>query len=632
MRIKEVVKKTGLTEKTIRYYESVGLVIPHMEERNWRQWRDYSPEHVRLLSAVATLRRASFRVEEISRLLTEPEKIPETVEAVRERAEAARVEAEKLCARLSQPDVAEAADVPELARRLEEAASGFELPTADRNYDYHGQKRRVPKPRSLSASLALRLGVILLILWAVSAYTALCLLAGYVREQTLPVVTGTLEEWLAGLPEDGTAVLTLPELTLAPDYESKLGHLWISWGALSYHSLVTSADYPPVAGIPSLTTQRAVLTVDRSGTVHKNDGFYINRYQPYFSALTAYNGKLCGMGSEAKFMPEALTFREYKLLSGSFPAEEGEGEAALQMNRGFFSLAAQQMQTPMKLLDGIESGEYRFDSHYLQQSSVLRGRWLRNEAGEPETFVLAAYGWTPLLAAAKAIRPFALRLLAFFLLLGALLWLGLRRSLTRPLEKLGAALAEAPLDADPAEFDYTYRWRELQDVTSAYLLRRQMQEALAVQTPEGAADLTGALENTRRKMLPLILDRGLSPKADYRAQGAAAAPPEKLEEALMALLREVLPYGDQGSEIALRTLEKEGFLLAEAEVRTKWYLRAGSYAALWEGVYRLPGNSEAPGAGLRKASAAIPGSFAAVRKTKHGLCLTLGLPAAGYTR
>ena len=95
MRIKEAAKLTGLTERTIRYYESVGLVIPHIEERNWRQWRDYSPEHVRLLSAIATLRRASFRVEEISRLLTEPEKIPETVEVVRERAEKAMDELEE---------------------------------------------------------------------------------------------------------------------------------------------------------------------------------------------------------------------------------------------------------------------------------------------------------------------------------------------------------------------------------------------------------------------------------------------------------------------------------------------------------------------------------------------------------
>ena len=58
MRIKEVSRQTGLSEKTIRYYESRGLVVPDMEEKNGRQWRDYSESHVELLKAVATLRRA----------------------------------------------------------------------------------------------------------------------------------------------------------------------------------------------------------------------------------------------------------------------------------------------------------------------------------------------------------------------------------------------------------------------------------------------------------------------------------------------------------------------------------------------------------------------------------------------
>lgn len=49
MRIKEVAKRTGLTEKTIRYYESVGLVVPDMEMKDHRVWRDYNEKHARLL-------------------------------------------------------------------------------------------------------------------------------------------------------------------------------------------------------------------------------------------------------------------------------------------------------------------------------------------------------------------------------------------------------------------------------------------------------------------------------------------------------------------------------------------------------------------------------------------------------
>ena len=105
MRIKEAAKRTGLTEKTIRYYEECGLVVPHKELRYDRLWRDYSEEHIRLLGAVAALRRSSFRVEEIALLLSEPERIPETVENVRERAEITRREAEKLCTLLARPEL-----------------------------------------------------------------------------------------------------------------------------------------------------------------------------------------------------------------------------------------------------------------------------------------------------------------------------------------------------------------------------------------------------------------------------------------------------------------------------------------------------------------------------------------------
>ena len=67
MRIKEAARKTGLTEKTIRYYESRGLVQPDTEERNGRTWRDYTEDHIRLLEAVAILRRAQLLRSELKR-------------------------------------------------------------------------------------------------------------------------------------------------------------------------------------------------------------------------------------------------------------------------------------------------------------------------------------------------------------------------------------------------------------------------------------------------------------------------------------------------------------------------------------------------------------------------------------
>ncbi len=153
MRIKEAAKRTGLTEKTIRYYEECGLVVPHKELRYDRLWRDYSEEHIRLLSAVAALRRSSFRVEEIALLLSEPERIPETVENVRERAEITRREAEKLCTLLARPELREAPDVLALARRLEAAvpvpeeaapSPGKRLPALWREYRKRRESRGAP--------------------------------------------------------------------------------------------------------------------------------------------------------------------------------------------------------------------------------------------------------------------------------------------------------------------------------------------------------------------------------------------------------------------------------------------------------------------------------------------------------
>ena len=217
--------------------------------------------------------------------------------------------------------------------------------------------------------------------------------------------------------------------------------------------------------------------------------------------------------------------------------------------------------------------------------------------------------------------------LALFLLLGFLLWLALRRSLVRPLKAWDAALGDTLLAVNPEEFDYSCRYQELRDLAALYLLRRAMQEAASLKPSAEKVDPVSAMDVAQRKLLPLIDARRMDPATDYRTEGIVAASPKALEDALLALIQEALPYGEQDEKLTLRVLERESFILAEVEVRTK-VLRVGAYEALWDGVYRLPGRGDAPGAKLRKAAAALPGSFCAVRKTRHGLCLTLGLPAA----
>lgn len=43
MKLKEVCESTGLTRKTIRLYEEKGLLVPHKEYRNGREYREYTP-------------------------------------------------------------------------------------------------------------------------------------------------------------------------------------------------------------------------------------------------------------------------------------------------------------------------------------------------------------------------------------------------------------------------------------------------------------------------------------------------------------------------------------------------------------------------------------------------------------
>lgn len=73
MQIKEVSKRTGLTIKTIRFYEARGLIAPLQERRNGRNFRDYREEDVAQLQMVAILRKCLFSIEQIKTMLEHPE-------------------------------------------------------------------------------------------------------------------------------------------------------------------------------------------------------------------------------------------------------------------------------------------------------------------------------------------------------------------------------------------------------------------------------------------------------------------------------------------------------------------------------------------------------------------------------
>ena len=65
MKIKEVCERTGLTERTVRFYQQKGLLTPHTYEQNLKTYYDYSEKDIQRLEEVAMLRRCGFSIEEL---------------------------------------------------------------------------------------------------------------------------------------------------------------------------------------------------------------------------------------------------------------------------------------------------------------------------------------------------------------------------------------------------------------------------------------------------------------------------------------------------------------------------------------------------------------------------------------
>ena len=133
MKIKQVCELTGLTDRAIRYYIDEGLVSPsYTENYMGRRAYDFNEADVAALNHVATLRKFGFTVEEIRRILTDPQESVGIVAEVRARKEeTVRQEGENLDA-LSRLEEARAYTVAELAEKLAEPVREVEVPKEDR--------------------------------------------------------------------------------------------------------------------------------------------------------------------------------------------------------------------------------------------------------------------------------------------------------------------------------------------------------------------------------------------------------------------------------------------------------------------------------------------------------------------
>ena len=83
MNISTAAAKAGLTVKTVRYYDSIGLITPYQNPQTG--YRDYAEADIAKLQFVGTARRFNFSIEECRELLSlyeDKNRSSETVKAL----------------------------------------------------------------------------------------------------------------------------------------------------------------------------------------------------------------------------------------------------------------------------------------------------------------------------------------------------------------------------------------------------------------------------------------------------------------------------------------------------------------------------------------------------------------------
>lgn len=131
MKIKEVSERTGLTKKTIRYYEAVGLLCPQKSWSNGREYRTYSEGDVAQLQKIAALRRARFSVEEIRHIQAVPADIPEVFQDYRKRLRQDQQNLTAILAVVNNISPEGLTDEDTLIAQMTPATTGLPLPSAD---------------------------------------------------------------------------------------------------------------------------------------------------------------------------------------------------------------------------------------------------------------------------------------------------------------------------------------------------------------------------------------------------------------------------------------------------------------------------------------------------------------------
>lgn len=131
MKLKEVCTETGLSRKTIRLYEEKGLLVPHKEYRNGREYREYTQDDIRRLKVIALLRRAWFTMEEIRQMQENPETIQEIFPQYRLWLQQQKQDLDGLIAVADTIEISHVEDIDQLTAEMSAAAERLPLPRWD---------------------------------------------------------------------------------------------------------------------------------------------------------------------------------------------------------------------------------------------------------------------------------------------------------------------------------------------------------------------------------------------------------------------------------------------------------------------------------------------------------------------
>lgn len=81
MKMKEILEKTGLTERAVRLYVQRGLVTPKAVWKNGRDYLEFSCTDLQRLREIGLLRRMGFSLEQIAQMIRVPQHIPGLLQA-----------------------------------------------------------------------------------------------------------------------------------------------------------------------------------------------------------------------------------------------------------------------------------------------------------------------------------------------------------------------------------------------------------------------------------------------------------------------------------------------------------------------------------------------------------------------